>query len=233
MSSSQPHHHRGISLIPILTLIGGLALAPQAQAFSGALSSVAGGIAGAGNWFGNAQEPVTVVWSVTETEGGWWHYAYTIEHRPVQTGRIILETSPTFTQADMFDAAGDFAGYTVGSFAPGADNPGLLGTIYGIRFDGAWGCETEIAFDSWNAPIWGDLYVRDDMSLKVNSRAWNAGFLEADPDAPAADGSLASHLLVPDTYGTLFPPIPEAATGILIGLGFLSVVVAARLRRRR
>ena len=77
-----------------------------------------------------------------------------------------------------------------------------------------------IEFDSIRMPVWGDFYAKCG-GIPPNE-AWNEGFATPDPLDPPADGSIASHILVPDSF------VPEPTTlSLLVACGLL----AARRRR--
>ena len=78
-----------------------------------------------------------------------------------------------------------------------------------------------INFYSDRVPVWGDFYAKGGR----DSYLYNAGYLAADPLAPAASGSLNNHILRPDS---VVIPVPSAVLLSSIGLG-----LAGWLQKRR
>lgn len=210
----------GIMLIPAL-----------ASAYAGILLSSDSGILGTGAWITPGQ--TWLEWSVTQNPDDSWHYSYLFGHPDGETSHFILEVSPTFTDNDIFDETGDFLGIELGLFEGGPSNPEMPGSVYGIKFDDAWGTTTGISFNSWREPMWGDFYAKNGTTPGTDmwNTAWNAGFTDPDPIAPIQDGAYMGHLLVPDTDGPP-PPVPEPSTMLLLGSGLLGSIVALRKRIR-
>jgi hypothetical protein len=189
---------------------------------------VAGGIVGTGICIVNG--PTTLSWNGTDNLDGTWHYDYVLSHPSGGTSHFLLEVSTNFTLDDIFNAGGDFEDVLLGTWTSQNGNPNLPGPLFGLKFDEAEGNVTNIYFDSDRRPVWGDFYAKNGNSggYGVNT-AWNAGFLDIDPSAPAADGSLANHLLVPDSFGTV---VPEPSSLLLLGAGLVGVAIVVRRRKR-
>lgn len=206
----------------------------QAHAFTGTLSSSAGEIQGTGNWL--YAGPTALSWQISENIDGSWSYLYDFSHPRGETSHFILEVSPTFTLDQMWGAAGDFEQVELGTWTADGSNPGMPGSIFGLKFDEASGVNTQISFECWRAPVWGDFFSKDGTAggHGINA-AWNAGFTAADTDPAdvAADGSLFNHLLVPDTQTkvNITHPAPEPTSVMLLGMGLVGAAFVLRRRR--
>lgn len=198
-------------------------------AYTGTLTA-SNGMGGTGVWLNSdgksAWHPASLGWTVTLTQPNNWHYAYSLSVYKGEVSHFILEVSPTFTMQNIKNAAGDFNGIELADYSAasnGNSNPGMPGTIHGIKFDNASGTTFNIGFDSDRAPVWGDFY-----SKSGHSTAWNLGLTnhDTDPTAPAANGAWGNHILVPDTVSKTVVPEPSgmfALTAALIGLAGLVV----------
>jgi len=212
-----------------LALLGALALglglaASSASAFSGALSSADLSLLGTGNWMGGGD--TILEWTVTQNANNSWHYEYLFSHPCSWTKSFLLETSASFTRDDIFNERGSFTTVEVGQHITGTSNQNMQDDLYGIMFKRSWGRESRFLFDSYKAPVWGDFYARG-WSTSRDDAAWNQGFTpgDYDPFAPAMDGTIECHLLVPDSG---IPTIPEPSALILLGTGLLAAYVVRR-----
>lgn len=215
----------------LIAVLAATMLVPVAAgAYMGSLLSTDGGILGTGNWI--VTGPTMFEWVVTQNMDSSWHYAYVFSHPAGATSHFILEVSSNFTENDIFNIAGDVGSITVGTHtAGGGANPGMPEDMYGIKFNGTSGEVTSFSFDSWRVPVWKDFFSKDGQAGGYGTNAaWNAGFTasDADPTAPAADGSVDHHVLAPDTHT---PPVPEPSTLLLLGSGLLGSVAVFRRRR--
>jgi hypothetical protein len=230
------------SFAPSLILTVLLALAVDAVradiSYTGSLSSTTGGVHIEGDW-----GPVSIGWTVTQNPDDSWHYNYSLVNGVSGGGRnfthMLLETSSTFTAADLWNAQGNFSGTLIDTYTStnhGQSNSGLPGTLYGIQFANMTGRSVVVQFDSDRAPTWGDFYTGDGQGYY----AWNSGFAnpDVDPLAPPANGAYylpgnGYSLLVPDTTGPHDETdVPEPGS-IVLGLCALGAAVGAVRRRKR
>ena len=215
-----------------------LAIPSVAAAYVGSLLSTTGGIQGTGNWITDPAG-MSFEWVVTQNADDSWHYSYVFTHPVGETSHFILEVSDSFTANDIFNLQGDVGSVEIGLFEAGnPSNPGIPGSMYGIKFDETSGLVTTFAFDSFRVPVWQDFYSKDGVAGGtpdagprggIVNAAWNTGFLTDDPTAPAADGSIDYHVLAPDSVTN---PVPEPTTLMLLGSGLLGSVAVLRRRRK-
>lgn len=113
----------------------------------------------------------------------------------------------------------------------GNSNPNIPDLFYGIKFEHSEQGDEHtltVSFDSLRVPVWGDFYAKGGTSGHHGfNSVWNDGFgsPDSDPANPPADGSIAGHLLVPDTV-----EIPEPASIGLLLVG-LTAVAFGKWRR--
>ena len=222
-----------------LLLAAMLAVPSVAAAYIGSLLSTTGGINGTGNWI-TSPAGMSFEWEVTENADDSWHYSYVFTHPVGETSHFILEVSDNFTANEIFNLQGDVGSVEIGVFGVGnPSNPGIPGSMYGIKFEDTTGLTTAFAFDSFRVPVWQDFYAKDGVAgggivlprSGTMNAAWNAGFTlnDQDPTAPAQDGSIEFHVLAPDSVTN---PVPEPTTLMLLGSGLLGSVAVFRRRRK-
>ncbi len=217
-----------------------MAIATQAAGpvYTGSISKLAGEVTGVpgSNWIsGNPR----LSWAVTWTGTNWnYNYNFSVD-KPGGVSHFILETSPTFTAADIWGYSG-FSQASINTWtrtAQGNSNPFMpLAGIYGIKFESfnPTGQYVSIGFNSDRAPVWGDFYVKDGKAGGVENAAWNVGFtdFDTDPSNAPANGSIGYHILRPDTQsGPISPAVPEPGT-IVAAIALLAPA-GITMRRRR
>ena len=190
-------------------------LSPVSQAdFSGSLYSSYGGLVGLGFWAAGTN----LSWTVAEGSG-YWRYVYTLEVPAHDISHMIVEVSDNFDDNNLWNVS--WTGpVDVETFDPGPGNPGMPGSMHGVKFDETVGTTLTISFDSNRMPVWGDFYAKDGTGTYL----YNSGFLADDPVVAAHDGAEQGHLLRPDTV----VPVPGAML-----LGSIGLVSAGRLLRRK
>lgn len=203
-------HYTSILMVLVLTC--------SAFAFTGTLTSADGGLEGTGFWVtDNGEElwtPAVITWNVTENLDATWHYEYTLEVFRADVSHFLVETSATFGPENLFNAQFPGTEIEIQNFTQANGNPFLPADIYGAKFDSTQGTAITIAFDSDRNPVWGDFYAKCGAVGGTQNTVWNAGFLTEDPTDPAADGTIANHILVPNT-------VPEPATIAMLAIGAL------------
>lgn len=201
-------------------------------AYSGSLTSADAEIDGRQYWIDPG--PTTISWHVEWQESAnAWHYSYTLTVPRFAISHWIIEVSDDFRLDDIWNIEGQHTEILLDTYTGGPGNPNMPGYIYGIKLDGyEWnggdGLTANLSFHTRRNPVWADFYAKCGGGAAQNE-AWNMGlteFEDDDPTVPPSDGSVANHILAPNSY------IPEPATMTLFGLG-LAGLLGARLRRRR
>ena len=182
------------------------------------------GLGGQGRW---TQAPLSIEWTIAGNADGWWSYSYLFSHRNPDTSHFILEVSEDFTLDQIRNHNWDFEDDNPRWYGAHPSNPGIPGSVFGLKFDEIDGTETLIQFESLRNPVWGDFYAKGG----PNSSAWNLGFLDPDPLDPATSGSVGNKILRPN--GGLVSPVPEPAGILLMGAALVGMAVVAAVRRRR
>lgn len=166
----------------------------------------------------------------TATQSGEnWVYDYTWVGAIKDLSHIIIEVSPTFAWNNIL--AGTTAGWSLGTFGDeGGSNPGILDTIYGLKWDVgqivAGVFEFSIVTD--RAPMWGDFYAKDGQTAGGGPvYAYNASFGQ-DPGVPYGGTVPYGYMVVPDTGTT---NVPEPSVLALFGLGLFSFGMMKKVKR--
>lgn len=209
-------------------------------------------VTGAGDWRWSVTK---VAWTVSQSAScNLWHYEYTITV-PRTSGFlsdvqcVIVEAADgmpnaKFTDGNLFSPASSPAAWLqqveIGSYSQFSDSTlvNLTKTLYGIEFATANIDPTHltIGFDSDCAPVWGDFYARSyiidgEVNVMVNDDLAKIG-ADTDPSAPAANGSVGNHVLVPG-YTSCIPVPPSVPVPGAVVLGMLGISCMPSLRRRR
>ena len=206
-----------------LVVVGMYAASAHAVSYSGSLSGDGGGLIANEDW--NSSSTV-LEWTVSASSPNptLWHYQYTLTVPAKTISHIIIETSPEFKAANLFDLTSIPESWAIDpeikKHNEGEGNPGLPEDMDGLKVNaGVDVLMVTLSFDSDRVPVWGDFYAKDGNGGTINMH--NAGFTSPDwdPDIdtyPLQNGSVEDHLLVPDSL------VPEPATLLLLGLGGLA-----------
>lgn len=217
----------------ILTLAASGMCLGSSTIYTGSLSVADGGLTAYGAW---DSPSTTLSWIVDDmTTPGKWHYSYTLFVPDKDISHMIIEASNgenPFTSGNLFSPSSNPTGWIqsieIQNFSPNNSTPYMPEDMWGIKFDTSLDVTTvTVGFDSDRAPVWGDFYAKDGYSTCSGwNSLYNSGFTagDYDPFAPAANGSLQNHLLVPDSY------IPAPGAFILVCIG---TAITGALRRKR
>lgn len=196
----------------------------HATLYSGSLTTGTNTLLAFGAWSGDT---ISVAWDVDDTTNpGYWSYNYTLTgFAGPSISHGIFEVSSNFTSDNIKE--GTSGDRELGTFGPsqGGSNPGIPGSIFGIKFNTGDEGTINITIVSDREPMWGDFYGKGGDA----SYAYNSGF-GFDTFAPIGSGNALSDgkawALVPDTN-----PVPEPSTMLLLGLGVMGIAAAGRRKR--
>lgn len=212
-------------VIGICLMVWGSAQALPVISFTGQITAADdGGMVATGAWANETPE-ARLYWTVTElpTKPGYWMYEYLFQLPEKNLSHLILETSSTFTAANMLNAT---LGWELGTWGnQGNSNPGIPSDLFGLKFPGG-DLLNGFFLVTDRAPMWGSFYAKDGVDGGNDVFAYNASFgmhSDASISGPAPYGLI----LVPDTKSG---NVPEPGSLALIGIGFLAV---AGMRKRR
>ena len=223
----------------------------SAVVYSGSLTSDLG-LTGTGAW----QEGASISWNIenigvtilNNEEVVLWNYSYTLDVASKDISHTIIVVSDVFTELNILGgiqsvtALEGFELNNCTSTAQGGSNPGMPGSIHGIKVDLA-GDTTSLtwSFNSNIGPVWGDFYAKSgkDPQSKEEVYLHNTGFAADDPTTPVDPNAAGyvdvfDHIVVPDSASTLPGEeegpgiIPEPTTSMLGAIGLLLI-----LRRRK
>lgn len=219
-----------IAFVFVLVLgIGGKA---WALSYSGTITGTGDdGLFGTDGW-----DDATLSWAVDDTSHEeYWTYNYTFDVNAKSISHFIFEVSENFTAVNInqdFTTSG-WQLDTYSSTAQGQSNPGIPEPLYGIKWDtlalpGEDVRTFSVTLVSDREPMWGDFYAKDGKvdQGQLEVYAYNTGFLDTTSD-PIDHGNAGGWVLVPDTAS-----IPEPATLLLLGSGFLGLALLSRKRSR-
>ncbi|MBD3289892.1 PEP-CTERM sorting domain-containing protein [candidate division KSB1 bacterium] len=176
----------------------------------------------AGDGWNNSQ--TILQWNVNQNPDLTWTYEYSFSSASPMISHAIIEISPNFTTANIL--AGTTVYDELKTYTPnqGNSNPGLYGDLYGIKWNGesSWQIITD------RAPMWGHFYAKGGRTYAYNSAF--PGFVDGGYN-PALrptfniDNYIIEQgwVLVPDTESSV---VPEPGTLMLLGIGFLGLVIS-------
>ena len=180
-----------------------------------------------------------------------WKYEYTFSVSGAkEISHVIIQVSDDFTEDNIFDGTDGLYEFNTETSqwelnldtynGQGQSNPGLLGSIYGLKWDTTG---DPLIYTWWivtdREPMWGNFYSKDGQYDGGWVYAYNAGLLSFPDDPNPLYDDWMGWIVVPNTNGgggtgngngTPFDPIPEPSTMLLLGAGLLGLAAFGRKR---
>jgi len=183
------------------------------------------------NWAGNT---ITMSWTVTNEDashpGYDWRYSYefNIGAKKTALSHIIIETSPSFTRADIIGIAGA-ALECVELQKVQSGNPDMPSDVYGLRFSpNSETLDAQFSFFSDRAPVWGDFFAKGGHGDIAYNRGLTAQ--DCDPASAPGNGSFQNHILRPDKSSCVVPLPAASWAGMVLGIAMAAVRIIHRRR---
>lgn len=226
----------GRRVLTVLAIVGLLCLLASSAAMA---ASVYGTDVGSGDLTGSRSYPAgglqlvtgtgdpegaTVAWEITPS-GAMWDYVYNFTNFGEQgdISHVTIDVSDAYAYAD----SGLISGFLANGSSVGLEWSGPTGSFDGItgafKTDGELGSTGDgltLSFTSTNAPMWGDMYIKDGVFYDLANDHW-ANHYDGD--------STAGYIAVPDTTNG---EVPEPGTIALLCMGGMGLLPVLRRRKR-
>lgn len=184
-------------------------------------------LSGTGSW-----STGTLDWTVNFDNAVWtYDYTFTVPDKAIS--HLIFEVSATFGDTNIYE--GTTGGYELGTYDSSNGNPGIPGSIFGLKWDlDGETTAASVTIVTDRQPMWGDFYAKGGTERIDGARtrlfAYNTQF-GSDTFASIGDGNAGGWALVPDTVSG--PPVPEVSTMLLFGFGLIGLAGVSGKRLRK